>query len=217
MKRQQADRLRAELRDSSPNAHGIYLLDMAEYQALSLEEIGRILHQEGWQPTRHSTQRLRTEMALTRIGDTGLSPSDRTFIQGDGPEQLRQNPHVAARADEIRRERSFDPLSDRGLNKVRERHRYWQKKFNRQIALASLYTIVGGVLLGAFFASDELDWESGSAYVILAIPVILLLLACVSVYKSVRIRKARHAEIGAFLNAYAELSRLARADSTADK
>lgn len=217
MKREQADRLRAELRESSPNAHGIYLLDMAEYQELSLQEVGQILHQEGWQSTRHSTQPLRTEIALTRIGETGLSPSDRTFIQGEGPEQLRQNPQVAERADEIRRGRGFDPLSDHELDKVRQRHRYWQKKFNRQVALASLYTIVGGVLLGAFFASDELDWESGSAYVILAIPVILLLLACVSIYKSVRIRKIRHTEIGGFLEAYAELSLMARVEPTSGR
>lgn len=214
MKNEQADRLRGELRTSSPNSHGVYLLDMSQYQELPFEEVGQILHQEGWRPTHHSTQPMRTEIALTRLGETGLSPHDRTFVQGDGPDQLRADPQVAARAMEIQHERGFDPLSERELDRVRERHRYWQKKFNRQVALASLYTIVGGILLGAFLTSDEPDWESGSAYVLLAIPVILLLLAGVSIYKSVRIRHARRTEIGSFLDAYEELNRLARSHST---
>ena len=216
MRTEQANRLHAELRESSPNAHGIYLLDMAEYQQLSFEEVGQILHQEAWQPTRHSAGRLRTEIALTRLGETGVPNHDRTFVQGPGPDILRESPRVAARATEIRHERGFDPLSSQELNRARERHQFWRKKFNRQAAFASMYTIVGGILLAAFLASEEPSWESGSAYVLLAIPVILLLLACVSIYKSVRIWQARHAEIGGFLAAYEELNRLARTDSTSD-
>lgn len=216
MRTEQANRLHVELRESFPNAHGIYLLDMAEYQQLSFEEVGQILHQEGWQPTRRSTERMRTEIALTRVGETGVPNHDRMFVQGPGPEVLRESPRVAARAAEIRHEQGFDPLSSHELNRARERHQFWRKKANRQVALASLYTIVGGILLGAFFASDEPDWESGSAYVILAIPVILLLLACVSIYKSLRIWRARHAEIGGFLAAYEELDRLARHQSISD-
>lgn len=216
MRAAQAERLRAELRESSPNAHGIYLLDLSQYQALSFGEIRQILNREGWQPSENRTESSRVEVALTRLGDTGVPNHDRTFVQGGGPEVLSENPRVAARAEEIRHERGFDPLSGRELNRARERHQYWRKKFNRKVALASLYTIVGGILLGAFFASDEPDWESGSAPVLLAIPVILLLLAGVSIYKSVRVWKARNAEIGEFLSAYGELTRLARVDSTSE-
>lgn len=207
-------RLRTELENAVPSVDGNYLLDTSEYMALDLQQIKRSVNATGWLVASLDHGSARPQMRLARKGSHALSQPDRTFVQGSTPDRLRRDPAVATRAEEIRRTQGFDPLSDRELDHARQRHQYWQKKFNRQVALASLYTIVGGVLLAAFFASDEPDWESGSAYVLLAIPLILLLLAGIAIYKAVRVRKARRVDIGAFLDAYEELNRLAGVDTT---
>lgn len=203
------ERLRSELADATPGVDGSYLLDTSHYSSLGLEQVKSTVNSAGWLVAGLEGGSSYPTMRLTRRGATTVPREDRTFLQGASPAELREDPQVAARAKEIQREQGFDPLSGRELNNARERHRYWQKRFNRQVALASLYTIVGGLLLGAFFGSDQLGWDSDAAYLV-AIPLILLLLAGVSTYKAIYLRRARRAEIGRILDAYAELNRLAR-------
>ncbi|SFP77109.1 hypothetical protein SAMN05421810_103362 [Amycolatopsis arida] len=203
-------RLREELAGATLGVDGTYLLDTERYADLELPEIKQAVNSAGWLVAGLEDGGSRPRLRLTRQGTTVLRGPGISFVQGDSPARLRKVPAVVARAAEIQRERGFDPLSSAEWNRVRERHRFWEKRFNRQVLLATFYTIVGGVLLAAFFATRKAEWDEGSTYVILGIPVVLLLLAGLASYKATRIRRRRQADIGDFLAAYQELDQLAR-------
>lgn len=205
-------RLQAELRKADPGHDGYYTLDTSEYEGLGLVEIKEFVQGAGLQVAEVDKSAGRARLRLVRGEQPNYASVDPASPSGAAPGVLRQNRRVAARAEKIRKSKGFDPLSEEELHRVRQREKYWQKKFLSQVVLASFYTIMGGVLLTFLFSGYELDWHEAHAYVLMAIPVILLLLGGIAVYKAVRARKGRRVEVGEFLDAYEELNRIAALD-----
>lgn len=136
--------------------------------------------------------------------ETGHGP----FLNGESPQTLRTDPAVVERAREIERSQGFDPLSEYRLDRARERHAFWGKKFNRQVALAFLYGVVAFILLGVTVAGGVPDGTP--AWFAPAITAVVLALFGIAIVTARRIRKHRAAEIGAFIAASQELNEIHR-------
>ncbi|WP_019813534.1 hypothetical protein [Saccharomonospora saliphila] len=197
--------LRRELAEAKLNADGFYPLDTNRYADLTSAAIARIVRDTGWQEAGYSQIRRGEVVRLTRPGTTIVSPAQEQFGNASDPGELRTDPTVKARAAEIEREHGFDPLSPHVLNQAREQHRLWGKRFNRQVGLAFLFGFVGlFVLTGTLYSTDSENFGT-----LLGVSAVLLALFGVSVLKAVLIRKRRNRDIGAVLDAYAELRALA--------
>jgi hypothetical protein len=201
-------RLHEELATAKPDVEGRYHLDTNQYLDVPMAEIGRAIRSAGWVVEHLSPESPRSAAVITRPGTVTTSYTGGPFAGTSSPDELREDPVVAARAAEIEREKGFDPLSQVGLNRVRERHNYWGKKFGRQARLATLYWLVGPILLVATLATQRPGKDEFT--VMLVISLIPIVLGGIATFKAVRIRRARKAEIGDVLAAYTELDNLGR-------
>ncbi|WP_116050381.1 hypothetical protein [Amycolatopsis palatopharyngis] len=201
-------RLHEELAAAKPDVEGRYHLDTNEYLDVPMAEIGRAIRSAGWNVEHLSPESPRSAAVITRPGTVTTSYSGGPFAGTSTPDELREDPVVAARAAEIEREKGFDPLSQVALNRARERHNHWAKKFGRQVRLASFYWLVGPILLLATLATQRPGKDE--FLVMLVISLIPIVLGGIATFKAVRIRRARKAEIGDVLAAYTELDNLSR-------
>ncbi|RCW43120.1 hypothetical protein DFQ14_1077 [Halopolyspora algeriensis] len=204
-------RLTDELKTAEPDVRGQYRLDTSQYGDLSRADIRAAAEAVGWAITGTDPASAGNMLLLSRPGDVVLDNDDGSFVQGATPTELRQDPVVAARAEEIKRDNGTDPLSPTQLNWARERHKYWAKRFNRQVALAFFYGIFGTIILFGTLGSFE-PGDGSRFYVMLAIAVVMLSLLGVAMFRAVLVRRKRRAEIGDFLDAYGELNTLAEND-----
>lgn len=199
-------RLAAELASAEPDVQGRYQLDTSQYADLSRAELRAAIEKAGWTINDFHSASAGQVLVLSRPGEVALRELDGSFMRGVSPEQLRRSPAVVDRAAQIKRSRGIDPLSPKQMNWARERHKHWQKRFNRQSLLAFFYGVFSLLLLlGALFS----DLDSSSRRVVLAVGIVLLALFALAVVKAVQARRKRRAEIGAFLDAYEEISELA--------
>lgn len=208
-----AGRLQCKLQEETPNAYGRYVLDISSYRQLPLLEIFGVAREAGWEVVDGSSASWRSEITLARPGHTALTSSAGSFVGGSSPEQLRNNPKVVSRAVEVKQSQGFDPTSERTVERARQRHQYWQKKFNRQFGLMFLYAVLGVVFLAALFGGGAFDEYEEAAYVLVVLPIIFLLLAGIAGWKAMRVLRARKAELGDFYDTYEELNRIADDDS----
>lgn len=201
-------RIATELQAAEPDVRGQYRLDTSQYGDLSQAEIRTAVEAAGWSVTGTDPASAGGVLLLSRLGVTTLTNGDGPFVEGVAPAELRGDPAAVARAEEIKREKNFDPLSPEQLNWARERHKHWAKRVNRQVGLAFFYGIFGLIILFGTLGSFE-PGDGSRFYVMLAIAVVLLLLFGVAVLKAVLVRRKRRVELGEFLDAYGELNALA--------
>jgi hypothetical protein len=201
-------RLTEELATASPNVEGRYLLDTTQYLDIPMPEIGRAIHSAGWVVESLSPESPRSAAVITRPGTVTPSYVGGPFAGTSSPDDLRDDPKIAARAAQIKSSKGFDPLSHDTLNRVRERHNHWAKKFGRQVKLATLYWLAGPILLLATVTTQRPGKDE--FILMLSVSLILIALGGIATYKAVRVRRARNTEIGDVIAAYTELDRLGR-------
>lgn len=194
-------------------------IDWFDFRDLTEGEIAKRLRHYNWEfrseeITRKSwflrfTRGLASAAAADRAGHdtTGEDAS----VQQQAPQQeppkerLADSARVASRAAKYRAHKGFDPSSEKQIRQARERDEQWQRKLNRQVLLASVYTIVLFILLAFLLSADSAWYDNSGSYVVVAIPVIVGLLDAIAVYKAARIQTARRADTRPILRARQDL------------
>ena len=141
-----------------------------------------------------------TYWVLTRPDVKPASRRDPYFLKGPALAELRVYPEARAMAEQVKRERGVDPLSDAALDEVRGQHLTLYRKAVRYAGIATVSGIALLVIL--LFAWRQLTSGGAVTLILGAVSLVLLVALVCGWVVAARTQRTRRNAIRAFNEGY---------------